>query len=243
MDSKYITATEGRLASSFEKVVNQHIDNYNIPEKIQDAVDNVKIRTGTVTKFYPYLDKFEVQLHHNKKRVLCKRLHLFGGELLDLFTPNIDRWEYDDKLKERYGVPRGALYVPVLNIHDDDSNEHLMLGFYQNKELIGLNPARPGNLKLVTRGGVNQYWIKFGYDGLDLRLPSNMTKKVGEMDKDMEEIFHPNSNEVYTKEEVDALIVNLKKELNLIPSNEEEGTEGTDEDSENNEDNTDEDNH
>ena len=47
---------------------------------------------------------------------------------------------------------------------------------------IGINPASQGNLKISTDGGTNQFWIKFGYDGLDLRLPGESTTNIGNMD-------------------------------------------------------------
>ena len=214
-ESKYITATEGRLLTGLGRLISNSIDNYGIDERIQKKVDEAKIRTGTLTKVYPYLDKFEVRLHFNNKRVLCKKLHLFGGELLDLYTPNIDRWDFDDNLKERYGVPRGGLHCVVLSINDDDSDEDLLLGFYQNEELVGLNPATPGNLKLVTRGGTNQFWIKFGYDGLDLRLPSRLKTQIGEIGTEMEEVEYSDKGAVYTKEEIDKMFEDLRTELNL----------------------------
>ena len=75
-----------------------------------------------------------------------------------------------------------------------------------------MNPASPGNFKIISIGGTNQFWIKFGADGLDLRLPKAATLNVGDMDKNMEEVDYADStnvytkDEVYTKEEVDELI-------------------------------------
>ena len=102
-----------------------------------------------------------------------------------------------------------------MNIHDADSNEYLLLGYYSNEELIGINPASQGNFKIVTRGGTNQFWIKFGYDGLDLRLPGKTTINAGDMDSTMESVDYPLTNDVYTKSEVIALINDLRRELNL----------------------------
>ena len=75
-----------------------------------------------------------------------------------------------------------------------------------------MNPASPGNIKLASRGGTNQFWIKFGSDGLDLRLPKATTTNVGDMNKNMLPVEYASSDtvytkaEVYTKEEVDELI-------------------------------------
>ena len=209
--SKDLVVTEGRAKKAFDDAATRVIMP-TVDEKIKSSVEDERLRTGVIRKFYPYLDKAEVKFDNVNKKVLCKVLHRFGGELLDLFTPNLDRWGFDDKLRERYIVPRGAIHVVVANLHDADSEEHLILGSYQNEELVGLNPATPGNFKIATRGGHNQFWIKFGYDGLDIRLPGSSTMKVGEMDVDMTEVQYADTNdvyskeEVYTKEEVDELI-------------------------------------
>ena len=209
--SKDLVITEGRAKKAFDDAATRVIMP-TVDQKIKSSVEDERLRTGVIRKFYPYLDKAEVKFDNVNKKVLCKVLHRFGGELLDLFTPNLDRWGFDDKLRERYIVPRGAIHVVVANLHDADSEEHLILGSYQNEELVGLNPATPGNFKIATRGGHNQFWIKFGYDGLDIRLPGSSTMKVGEMDVDMTEVQYADTNdvyskeEVYTKEEVDELI-------------------------------------
>ena len=223
-NSKNITPTEGRLIESLDKINTNSISNYGVEEKITNAVNDSLIRTGSITKVYPYLDKAEVKLHQSGKLLLCKFLHRFGGELLDLYTPTAESWEFDDKLKERYIIPRGDLHVVVAKLHDEDSDENLLLGFYQNEELVGLNPAVPGNFKITTRGGTNQFWIKFGYNGLDLRLIENSTISVGEMDESMEDVSYALKDDVYTKEEIDNMLpvtVNLddyylKSEVNSL---------------------------
>lgn len=227
-----LTMTENRARQAVDDAVTR----VAIPKTrqiVDDAVKNERLRTGVIRKFYPWLDKAEVKFDNVNTKVLCKVLHRFGGELLDLFTPNLDRWGFDEKLKERYIVPRGAIHVVVANLHDADSDEHLILGSYQNEDLVGLNPAAPGNFKISTRGGHNQFWLKFGYDGLDIRLPNSATRKVGEMDADMEDVVYASSDmvytkeevynktEVYTKEEVDELIKNKINEI--LNNNDDEG--------------------
>ena len=67
-------------------------------------------------------------------------------------------------------------------------------------------------MKICAVGGTNQYWIKFGHDGLDIRTNNEPTIKVGDMDADMSNVDYANSDDVYskddvyTKEEVDDLI-------------------------------------
>lgn len=211
MNSNDITPTQGRLRAAIDNAVTKPIIPQVLPE-IETAVEKERIRTGVITKFYPYLDKAMVELDNSDEVVLCKILHRFGGELIDLYTPSADSSDYCDELHEPCVVPRDSLNCLIVNIDDADSEEYLILGFYQNDEIVDLNPAAPGNLKLTYIGGTNQFWIKFGSDGLDLRLPKAATLNVGDMDKNMEEVDYADStnvytkDEVYTKEEVDELI-------------------------------------
>lgn len=213
MKSDNITVTQGRIKQAFDNGLGKIIENttQNIVKK---EVENCKIRTGVVTKFYQYWDKAEVKIDNENKKVLCKILHRFGGELIDYYAPNGDL-VFDSVRKENCIIPHGDLHCLIMNIHDADSNEYLLLGYYSNEELIGVNPASQGNFKIVTRGGTNQFWIKFGYDGLDLRLPGKTTINAGDMDSTMESVDYPLTNDVYTKSEVIALINDLRRELNL----------------------------
>lgn len=204
MGTKDITVTKGRVEEAIEGAITRTIGP-KITQQINNAVENTKIRTGVITKFYPYLDKAEVQLDNTGEKVLCKVLHHYGGELIDFFTPNGDE-DYCNELHEPCIIPRGDLQVLIVNIHDSDSNDWLMLGYYASEEWIGINPASQGNLKISTDGGTNQFWVKFGWDGLDLRLPDNITTNTGVMDSEMKNLEYANSNDVYTKEEVDELI-------------------------------------
>lgn len=198
---KKSTITQGRMEQAIDRAVSR-VAGPQITQQINEAVENERIRTGTITKFYHYLDKVEVELDNSNEKVLCKILHRFGGELLDLYTPSADSYNFCDDLKEPYVVTRETLHCLVLNISDMDSDEWLMLGYYQNEEFVGLNPASPGNIKITSIGGTNQFWIKFGADGLDLRLPDTATTNVGDMDKNMTPVDYASSDTVYTKEEV-----------------------------------------
>ena len=195
MDSKYITSTEGRLAGMINKINTNAIEK-SVPEKINKAVNDEKMRTGVITKFYQYLDKAEVKLDNSDKKVLCKILHRYGGEIMEYYTPLNDQSGYDEKLHEPYIVPRSPQHVLVLSIHDSDSQEWLILGYYQNSEIIGYNPAKPGNIKLTCMTGDNQYWIKFGADGLDYRGIEEPTLKVGHVNDEMEDLKYYTNKDI-----------------------------------------------
>lgn len=215
-NSKNINATQGKLRQSLGVFVEGVVASQGFDEKINKAVDTVKIRTGVVTKFYHYLDKAEVQLDNSNDKVLCKILHRFGGELIEYFTPLADEIVFCNVRKEPCIKPRAELHCLVVNIHDADSNEWLLLGFYENEELVGVNPAKPGNIKITTRGAVNQYWVKFGYDGLDLRLPDDVSKNVGEYDRDMKEIIPMSPNDYYAKIEIDELLKTYEDRIKVL---------------------------
>ena len=195
-DSKNITATKGRLHSQFSNVVNNVLTSKNIPGQIQKAVDNEKIRTGVITKFYPYLDKAEVQLDNLDKTIVCKILHRFGGEMIDFFTPLEYESDYCENLHEPYIIPKAAQHVCVLNINDADSEENLILGYYQNEEIVGFDPAKPGNVKLAFLRETNEYWIEFGNDGLNIRLPNKPELASGLLDEEMEDVDYVSTSDV-----------------------------------------------
>lgn len=187
MDSKYITSTEGRLSNIITKINNNAIENI-VPQRISQAVNDEKIRTGVITKFYPYLDKAEVKLDNINKKILCKILHRYGGEIMEYYTPLKDSDDFDEKLAEPYVIPKNPQHVLVIKIHDNDSEENLILGYYQNEEIVGYNPAEPGNIKLTCNTDDNQYWIKFGTDGLDYRGIEEPTVKVGAVNDEMDDV-------------------------------------------------------
>ena len=198
---KDITITQGRAKKSFENVFNNLIMG-KITDKIDKTVEKERIRTGVITKFYPYLDKAEVKLDNLDKKVLCKILHRYGGDIIDFYTPLENEQIFDDNLKEPAIIPRSNQHVCVLQIHDADSTENLILGYYNNEEVVGYDPAQPGNLKFMSLTESNLYWIKFGRDGLEFRLPSQPEFVSGDLDSDMEEINYADSENVYTKDEV-----------------------------------------
>ena len=207
-----ITVTNGRLKKALHDKVTPMIMP-KINRQINETAQQERIRTGIIVKFYPYLDKALISLDNSNENVLCKILHRFGGGLIDLYTPPADRLDVCDDLHEPCYYPRGDIHCLLANIHDSDSEEYLLLGFYENEELVGLNPASPGNIKITSIGGTNQFWIKFGDDGLDLRLPNTITINVGDMDADMNNIEYADSNNTYTKEEIDKMIEDLRNEL------------------------------
>ena len=202
MDSKYVNATEGTLKILMDNIINNKIDSRNYEKVIEDKCNDLKVKTGVVTKFYPYLDKAEVKLDKSKKKIICKILHRYGGDMIDLYTPIHSERVFDEKLKEPALIPRATNNVCVLQIHDDVNQENLIIGYYQSNDIVGYNPAKPGNIKLMSITEPNLYWIKFGRDGLELRLPKKKTTDVGTRPSKMETVEYAEAKNTYTKEQV-----------------------------------------
>ena len=98
MKSDNVTVTQGRMKQAFSNSIGKIVKN-ETTKIVKEAIDNSKISAGVVTKFYPYLDKAEVQILNSDKKVLCKILHRFGGELIDFYTPNGD-FVYDNEMRK-----------------------------------------------------------------------------------------------------------------------------------------------
>ena len=212
MDSKNITATEGRLIGLMNTIVENAISD-DVNRQIEKISRKDTIRSGVITKFYQYIDKAEVKLDNSGQLVLCKILHRFGGDIIDFYTPLSDSESYDETLHEPYVVPKAPQHVLVANINDEDSEEYLILGYYQNSEIVGYNPASPGNLKLMCLTETNQYWIKFGRGGLDYRGTTTPSMIVGDEIEDMDTFDitdNYSKSETYTRTEVDNLISNIQ---------------------------------
>lgn len=197
-----INVTDGRMKRAINKRVTPIIQK-EANEIVQKELNNCLVRFGKITKFYPYLDKAEVKLNNSKTTVLCRILHRCGGDLIDLYTPLAHERIFDDKRKEVAIIPKAAQEVCVLRIHDEDSVENLILGYHSNKDLVGFNPADPGNIKLMSLNETNPYWIKFGVDGLKFRLPSIPEFLKGQLPSEMEDVTLADFSNVYTKDEMD----------------------------------------
>lgn len=201
-----IAVTDGRVKKALQTKVEEIIIP-KINSKVNKTSRDAKIQVATMTKFYPYLDKCEVDLNGNL--VICKILHRFSGSLIDFYTPIGDE-DYCERLKEPCIIPMETLQCLILDINDG-SDEQVMIGYFLPDEIIGLNPASQGNLKLVSMGETNQYWIKFGLDGLDIRLKDTPSIDIGGYDSDMSNADH------VTKKDVEDLVIG---EIDLTEINE-----------------------
>lgn len=210
--SENITLTNGRQYSVLRMLVNRIVDERKIEEKVNKTVDASKIRTGKLVKFYPYLDKAEVQLDNLNKNVICKKFHFIGGSLLDFFTPEGES-AYCMNLQEPCIIPREELHVLVADISNEDSNEMLLLGYYHPRDIVGIKPASPGYFKITNVGATNTWGVQIGCGEVNVATYDGVQYTQGEFHEDDTIIDYANSKEVYTKEEVKTLLKEMKKEI------------------------------
>lgn len=199
MNSSDVTVTDARMKSVLRKHV-APIINDTVPQIVSEAVNENKIHTGKLTKFYPYLDKAEVRFTGSKKTVLCKILHLYSGSLIDLFTPEGER-SFCKKLKEPCIIPHSPLYCLVVDINDK-TKEQLLLGYYHSTEFTGFKPAPTGGMKIISFGGYKQNYIEFNGSKLIIRTSKDIHMEKGEYTGTDEKVERVNTGDVYTKEEV-----------------------------------------
>ena len=147
VNSQNITITEGRARNALESVLNE-VTMPQVDRKIQQAVEGERIRGGTVTKFYHYLDKAEVKLDKSNKKILCRIMHRFAGNLIDFYTPAGGK-SYCKKLHEPCIIPRDPLHCLVLDIQDG-TDEYILLGYDYPQDIVGFKPAYVGALKIVS---------------------------------------------------------------------------------------------
>lgn len=203
--SDNITITDGRL----KKALQDKVEKVIIPQinsKVNKTARDAKIQVATMTKFYPYLDKCEVDL--DGSLVICKILHRFSGELIDFYTP-LGNNDYCERLHEPCIIPLETLKCLILDINDG-SAEQVMIGYFLPDEIIGMDPATAGNLKLTSMGATNEYWITFGVSGLDIRSREMPTTNVGEFDSNMTNL------EYVTKKDIEDLIIGEVADLTEI---------------------------
>ena len=205
-NSNDITVTDARFKEAISNGVSKVI-NQTVPQMITQAVNDNKIRTGKVTKFYHYLDKAEVELDATGEKVLCKLSHRYVGTLIDFYTPAGEE-SYCDERKEPCIIPIDPLYCLIIKLHEDDSNEYLLVDYYYPDDIVGFAPPPAGNMKLTNFRVSNEDYIQFGNNGLIVQTKKPLKQYYGEYEDDVKELEVYSKDETYSKEEVDNKIEN-----------------------------------
>lgn len=212
--SESITLTNGRQFKVIRTLVNRIVDEREIEKTIDKTVDASKIRTGKLIKFYPYLDKAEVQLDNLNKNVLCRKFHWMGGNLIDFFTPEGEA-SFCENLKEPCIIPREELHVLVADISNEDAKEMLLLGYYHPEDIVGIKPANPGYLKITDIGATNQWGVEIGQGEVNIRTIQGAHFTEGEYHTDDTDVEYANAKSVYNKQEIDDKLNNPTYLLDL----------------------------
>ena len=193
---------------------------------IDEAIDKVSVRTGVVKKYYMNINRVEVKLTGATDTVNCILLRPFGDEFPLKYSPLGD-YDWDSQKGEGYLIPRAETYCIVAPLGADDKFDYVFLGFFNPSNTPECVPAPgTGNVKLSCIGATDEYFINFGIDGFNI-VASQTNKYVGSVGEyaNVNDDYYEKS-EVYTKEEVDKLIEELREELdpNNTIDNDEGGT-------------------
>ena len=197
--SNDVTVTDARMKNALRQQVNPIIME-SVPQMISQAITNVQIQSGIVIKFYPYLDKAEVQLDNSNQNVLCRLPHRFVGALIDFYVP-VGEESFCDDLHEPCILPRDPLYCLVVDINDGSDN-YLLVDYYLADDIIGFAPPSQGSVRITNFRASSEDYIEFGGDGLKIQTKNPIQTSYGEYEDDLTVPVYADSDDVYTKEEL-----------------------------------------
>lgn len=214
MKSSNITVTDARLLDAFKKIETVNETRTIEGSESEKKIDN-EIRIGKLTRFFYEIQQAEVKI--NDKLIMCKLTSPVAGSVSFYFTP-FSELEFDSNLKKTYFRPYEEIKCVVVKI---DTTYYIISYFQDNVQLPTIVDG--GVLYL---GGYNNS-IQFGGNsgGIYFDTPKIVMKDW--MNPEQRNKIHTENfteenltnedyydkEEVYTKEEVDELIKELKKEL------------------------------
>lgn len=210
MSSKDVVYTDARFKKAIQFGVSDIVTK-QVASESSRIKSECKLKTGTVTKYYPYLDKAEVQLENSNELVLCRLPHRFNGAIIDLFTP-VGTRDYCEKLHEPCILPLDPLYCVVMDIDNDNSDDYFLLSYFLSDELVEFVPPAQGNVRISALRIGNEDYVEFGAGGFKVVSKTPIDARYGEFEYDLTKSEYADSDsvytkdEVYTKEEVDELI-------------------------------------
>lgn len=216
MHSNNITVTDARVLNALKSVGNI-INNDDTKQYIEKEVDDAKLQTGTVKKYYQDINKVEVLLDTGKL-VTCRVLRLFCNEFVTKYAPEGD-YDWDADIQQGFIIPRSTIECVVMPVNRKNKNtDYFLMGYYNSKDVPEIVKApNMGNVKLSYIGAADEYYIEFGIDGFKI-LTSKFKQETGfnneyeDVNSDLatKEILE---KDYYTKGEVDKLIGELREEL------------------------------
>ena len=217
MNSSNITVTDARVLENLSKV-NNVLNNDKTTKVVKEEVDNAKLKTGVIEKYYIHLNKAEVKLDDSNKIVTCRILQSFCNEFTIKYTPEGD-FGYDEVSGTAYVIPRSKMECVVLPTSKSSKDtDYFLIGYFNSDNTLDLITAPTmGNIKLSYVSVTDEYLVQFGANGFNV-ITNHLNQYEGvesEYKKPIDDLatIETLEKDYYTKEEVDELINNLRNEL------------------------------
>lgn len=217
MNSSNITVTDARVLENLSKV-NNVLNNDKTTKVVKEEVDNAKLKTGVIEKYYIHLNKAEVKLDDSNKIVTCRILQSFCNEFTIKYTPEGD-FGYDEVSGTAYITPRSKMECVVLPTSKSSKDtDYFLIGYFNSDNTPDLITAPTmGNIKLSYVSATDEYLVQFGANGFNV-ITNHLNQYEGvesEYKKPIDDLatIETLEKDYYTKEEVDELINNLRNEL------------------------------
>ena len=150
MGSNEITVTQHRGMQAFSRLIEQTTQNNTdtITDKPEQRDENLKIKIGTVLKFYPATDKVLVKFKDGEKE-RCIQSHTVISEEINISWTPAGYNQWDAKYNEACIAPLNTYHAIVLQIRNTDNNkENCVIGYISKDKQTTLPNANAGELKL-----------------------------------------------------------------------------------------------
>lgn len=200
MKSNNITVTDKRVKSALYKPFKEFLDNEKISEQITTKIEKHGIKKGNVIEVYHFLDKSLVKLSDGEE-VEAWHLHRCLGNIVDLFTPEGEQ-TMSEKKKEPCIIPKFDLKCLVAEL---GKNEYVLLGYYNPNMVGAFSPADKGNYVVKTLTDTSQGGLSISPQEIKLTSNNGVSFKEQDLGKSTE-INYADSNDTYTKNEVDSAL-------------------------------------
>lgn len=150
MGSNEVTVTQHRGIQAFTRLLEQSNQNNTdtVTEKPENKEENLKIRIGTVIKFYPATDKVLIRFRTGEKE-RCIQSHTAISEEINISWTPAGYSQWDTAYNEACIAPLNTYYAIVLQIRNIDNNkENCVIGYISKDNQTTLPNANAGELKL-----------------------------------------------------------------------------------------------
>lgn len=214
MNSSNITVTDARLLDAFKRIETVNETRTIAGSESEKKIDN-EIRVATLTRFF--YEKQEAEVKLDDKLIICKLTSPVAGSVNLYFTP-FSELLFDKDLKRTYFKPYEKVKCIVIKI---DTTYYIISYFQDNVQppvIVDGGVLYLGGYNNSIQLGGNSGGIYFNTDKLVFKdwMNPEQRNKIHTEDFNEENLMNENyydKDEIYTKEEVDELIKELKEEL------------------------------